>query len=63
MKGMERDTKIAEALRMIKEGRWTVRRAAKFAGLTYHEILDKMTVFGVDSGPALKDLRKSHDRR
>lgn len=57
------DWRIAKALRMIQEGRWTVRRAATFAGLTYHEILDKMTDLGVDSGPTLKDLREGLDRR
>ncbi len=57
------DWRIAKALRMIQEGRWTVRRAAKFAGLTYHEILDKMAEAGVDSGPSLKELRDSLDRR
>ncbi len=45
--------KIAKALKMISEGRWTVRRAAKFAGTTYHEILEKMTDRDVDSGPRL----------
>ncbi len=57
------DWRIAKALRMIQEGRWTVRRAATFAGLTYHEILDKMAEAGVDSGPSLKELRESLDRR
>ncbi len=54
--------KIAKALKMISEGRWTVRRAAKFAGTTYHEILEKMTERGVDSGPTLRDLRDALDR-
>jgi hypothetical protein len=57
------DWRIAKALRMIQEGRWTVRRAATFAGLTYHEILDRMAEVGVDSGPSLKELRESLDRR
>ena len=57
------DWRIAKALRMIQEGSWTVRRAARFAGLTYHEILDRMTEMGVDSGPTLKDLREGLDRR
>src|SRR5438445_12903569 len=35
--------KLAKALRMISEGRWTVRRAAKCAGLGYHEILERMS--------------------
>lgn len=55
------DWRIAKALKMIQEGRWTVRRAAKFAGLTYHEALDRMTELGVDSGPSLKELREGLD--
>ena len=57
------DWRMSKALRMIQEGRWTVRRAADFAWVTYHEILDKMTETGVDSGPTLKELRESLDRR
>ncbi len=53
-----RDRKVDKALRMIQKGRWTVRRAAKFAGLSYHEILVKMTEEVVDSGPTLKELRE-----
>ncbi len=56
------DWKVAKALKMVQQGRWTVRRAAKFAGLTYHEALDKMTESGVDSGPSLKELREGLDR-
>lgn len=52
-------SKITKALKMIQEGRWTIRGAAKFAGLTYGEILGKMTDSGVDSGPTLKDLREA----
>ena len=58
MKG-KRAEKLPEALQMIGEGRWTVRQAAKFAGLTYHEILDKMAEMGVDSGPTLKELKEN----
>lgn len=54
--------KMTKALKMISEGRWTVRRAAKFAGVSYHEILERMTDMGIDSGPALKDLREALDR-
>ncbi|TMI27191.1 hypothetical protein E6H30_02910 [Candidatus Bathyarchaeota archaeon] len=53
--------KMTKALKMISEGRWTVRRAARFAGTTYHEILVMMTDRGVDSGPALRDLRDALD--
>ena len=54
--------KMTKALKMISEGRWTVRRAARFAGTTYHEILVMMTDRGVDSSPALRDLRDALDR-
>ncbi len=57
------DWKMAKALKMVQEGHWTVRRAARFAGLTYHEILDKMADLGIDSGPTLKELREGLDRR
>ncbi len=58
MKGKKAE-RLPEALQMIGEGRWTVRRAAKFAGLTYHEIPDKMAEMGVDSGPTLKELKEN----
>jgi hypothetical protein len=54
--------KLTKALRMVTEGRWTVRRAAKFAGLSYHEALEKMSEQGVDSGPTVKELREAFDR-
>jgi len=54
--------KLAKALRMISEGRWTVRRAARFAGLGYHEILERMSEQGIDSGPSVKDIREAFDR-
>ncbi len=56
------DWKLTKALKMVSEGRWTIRRAAKFAGLTYQEVLDKMTEQGVDSGPSVKELREGLDR-
>jgi hypothetical protein len=48
----------AEALRMIREGYWTIRRAASFAGLRYRELLDRMADAGVDSGPTLEEFRE-----
>ena len=54
--------KLNKALRMVHEGRWTVRRAASFSGISYHEFLEKMTDAGIDSGPTLKELRESLDR-
>ncbi len=58
-----RDWKLTRALRMVSEGRWTVRRAAKFAGLDYSEMLDRMSDVGVDSGPSLKEFRETLDSR
>jgi hypothetical protein len=58
-----REWRISKALKMVQEGRWTMRRAASFSGLLYHELLDKMAEAGVDSGPTLKELRESLDRR
>lgn len=48
---------------MVREGRWTLRRAAAFAGLTYYELLDKITECGIDSGPSLEELRKVTRRK
>ena len=48
-------------MRMIQESGWTIRRAASFAGLRYHEMLDKMAEMGIDSGPTLKELREGLD--
>ncbi len=56
------DWKLAKALKMIAEGRWTIRRASGFTGLTYKEILEKITEQRLDSGPSLKDLREALDR-
>jgi len=51
-----RGWRVEKALKMIGTGAWTIRRAAKFAGLTYYEMVEKMAEAGVDSGPAVKDL-------
>ena len=58
-----RDWKLTRALRMVSEGRWTVRRAARFSGLDYSEMLDRMSDVGVDSGPSLKEFRETLDSR
>ena len=52
------DERLVKALKMISKGRWTIRQAARFAALTYCEILDKMAEKGISSGPDLKDLGK-----
>ena len=58
-----REWRISKALKMVQEGRWTLRRAASFSGLKYHEVLERMAETGVDSGPTLRELRESVDRR
>lgn len=50
--------KLKKALEKIAGGAWTVRRAAKFAGITYYEMIEEMAKHGVDSGPTLADLRE-----
>jgi len=45
---------MVEALKMIREGRWTIRRAAKFAAVTYYEILDKMADEGITRAQILR---------
>lgn len=52
---------IGKALKMVSDGRWTIRHAAKFAGLTYHEIIEKMTDHRIDSGPLLRELKEAPD--
>ena len=54
--------RTAKALAMIREGRWTIRRAASFAGLTCGEMLERMAEVGVGSGPTLKELREDLDK-
>ena len=50
--------KLKKALEKISEGAWTIRRAARFAGVTYYEMIEEMAERGVDSGPTLADLRE-----
>ncbi len=57
-----REKRTTEALTMIREGQWSIRRAASFAGLRYREMLDKMAEAGIDSGPTLKEFKKSLDK-
>jgi hypothetical protein len=52
------EKRTTNALTMIREGRWTTRRAASFAGLRYPEMLDGMAEAGVDSGPTLDEFRE-----
>ena len=51
--------KLEKALKMISSSTWTMRRAAGYAGLPYHQMLDEMTMHDIDSGPRLIDLGQS----
>ena len=53
-----KDWKLKKALEKISDGAWTVRRAARFAGITYYEMIEEMAKHGIDSGPTLADLRE-----
>ena len=59
MKPNEKGT--IEALTKIRDGHWTIRRAANFAGLSYREMLDKMAEAGIDSGQTLKEFNEDLD--
>jgi len=54
-----RDWKLEKALKMISSSAWTVRRAAKFAGLSYYQMIEEMSARDVDSGPRPEDLEQS----
>jgi len=56
--GAIRQWRLEKALRMVSEGRWTIRRAAGFARLTYYDFLERMAEAEVSSGPRLEDLGK-----
>jgi predicted HTH domain antitoxin len=53
-----RSWKLRKALQKISDGAWTIRSAAKFAGMTYYEMIEEMAKHGIDSGPTLPDLRE-----
>ena len=50
--------KLKKALEKISDGAWTIRKAARFAGITYYELIEVMAERGIDSGPILADLRE-----
>jgi len=56
--GAVKNWKMKKALEKISDGAWTIRMAARFAGITYYEMIEEMAKHGVDSGPALADLRE-----
>lgn len=49
--------KLKKALDMLREGKATLRTAAKFAGLTYIEMLDEAETAGILIGYSLPDLK------
>lgn len=56
--GAVKNWKLKKAREKISDGAWTVRRAARFSGITYYEMIEEMAKYGVDSGPTLADLRE-----
>lgn len=51
-----KEWRLSRALGMASSGAWTTRRAAKYAGLRYHEFIDRLAEAGIDTGPSLKEL-------
>lgn len=49
--------KLEKALDMLREGRATLRTAAKFAGLTYIEMLDAAEAAGIPIDYTSSDLK------
>jgi predicted HTH domain antitoxin len=49
--------KLERALEMLRKGKATLRTAAKFAGLTYIEMLDAAEAAGIPMDYALSDLK------
>lgn len=54
-----KEWKLDRALEMISRGSWTIRKAVDYAGLSYYQMLEEMSKHGIDSGPALEDLRQT----
>lgn len=50
--------KMQKALKKFSDGAWTIRKTAKFAEVTYYEMIEEMTKQEVSSGPLLTDLRE-----
>lgn len=50
--------KVRRALKMLKRHRITIRKAADVAGISYTEMLDKISESGIDIGYSLSDLEK-----
>jgi len=52
-----RDWKLRKALEMVREGRASMRTAAKFAGVRYLELLDRVEKEAIPLDYSLSDLR------
>jgi len=52
-----RDWKLRKALEMVREGRASMRTAAKFAGVRYLELLDRVEKEAIPLDYGLSDLR------
>ena len=50
--------KIGKALEGLKGGKTTLRTAAKLAGLTYVEMLDRASEAGISLGYSVDDLQR-----
>ncbi len=54
--------KVEKAISLLRERKATIRTAAKFAGISYAEMLDLAADSGIDIGYSLKDLQKDLQR-
>ncbi len=52
-----KEWKIRNSLAFVKEGKVTIRKAAKLAGCSYVEFLNLMEREGIMSGYSLEDLK------
>lgn len=51
-----KEWRLSKAVKMVSFGSWTVRKAAAYIGVSYHDMLDILTEAGVDSGLALREM-------
>lgn len=50
--------KVKKSLRMLKKHKITIRKAADVAGISYTEMLNKISKSGIGIGYSLSDLEK-----
>lgn len=50
--------KVSKSLRMLKKHRITIRKAADVTGISYTDMPDKISEYGIDIGYSLSDLEK-----